>query len=134
MAEAPPRLEDVISRHGLRREDLELVCPRDVRISVAVKLVDWQMVGYCFGFPEQKITAIDRENYTEDQRKVALLNAWSEREGDGATFLKLADVLHQRKRNDLVDFLCRAIIEAKKEPPQAEDDHLGGLSNLIISY
>ena len=99
-----------------------------------MKLVDWEMVGYCFSFPPEKIAAIERQNYTEDQRKVALLNAWSEREGDGATFLKLADVLHQRKRNDLVDFLCKAIIKRKKEALQAEDDRLGGLYNLIISY
>ena len=133
MAEAPPSLEDIISRHGLRRKDLEFVCPRDVRTSVAVELVDWKMVGHCFSISRQKIAAIDLENNTEDQRKVAMLDAWSEKEGDGATFLKLADVLHQRKRNDLVDLLCKVIIKAKKEPPPAKDD-LGGLSNLIASY
>lgn len=131
MAEAPPSLslEDIVSRHGLRREDLECVCPQYVRISVAVKLVDWEMVGYCFSFPREKIAAIDRENDTEDQRKVALLNAWSEREGDRATFLRLAAVLHQRKRNDLVDLLCKAIIKREAPISKAEND-LGGLSNF----
>ena len=102
---SPPSLEDLISRHGLTRDDFDRVCPRNVRHNVAVKLVDWKMVGHCFSFPKEKLAAIDRENDTEDLRKVALLDSWSDREGKGATYMKLADVLHQRERNDLVEFL-----------------------------
>ena len=104
-----PSLEEVLIQRGLKREDLELACPRDVRNKVAVELVDWKMLGHCFDFSRAKLEAIHQDNQTEDQRKVALLDIWSEREGKGATYLKLAEVLHQRKRGDLVETLCGAI-------------------------
>ena len=110
---SPPSLENIISRHGLTSDDLESVCPRDVRHNIAVKLVDWKMVGHSFSFPKEKIAAIERENDTEDLRKVALLDAWNEREGKGASYLKLAGVLHQRERNDLVELLCDRILQKR---------------------
>ena len=99
-------LEEVLSQYGLKRKDLEAVCPRDVRNKVAVELIDWKMVGHCFDFSRAKLEAIDRENQTEDQRKVALLDAWGESEGKGATYFKLAEILHRRGRRDLVQMLC----------------------------
>ena len=116
MAEAPnsrPSLGNLISRHGLTRDELESVCPSEVRHTVAVQLVDWKMVGHCFSIPKEKLAAIDRQNDTEDLRKVALLDTWNEREGKGATYLKLASVLHQRERNDLVEFLCDRIVQKR---------------------
>ena len=107
MATSPKlSLEEVLSQHGLNRKDLELVCPRDVRNKVAVELVDWKMVGHCLNFSRAKLEAIDRENQTEDQRKVALLDAWGEREGKQSSYFKLAEALHQRGRSDLVQILC----------------------------
>ena len=113
VASSAPSLEKIISRHGLTRKDLESVCPRDVRREVALKIKDWKMVGHFFNIPEEKLTAIDRQNDTEDQRKVALLDPWSNREGEEASYLKLAHVLHQRERNDLVGFLCDRIVEKR---------------------
>ena len=91
------------------------MCPRKVRDRIALKLEDWKMVGRCLKFPPEKLKAIDRENETEDQRRVALLDDWSKREGKGATYLKLAEVLHQRGRGDLVEMLCDESVV-----PQAE--------------
>ena len=99
-------LEEILSQYGLKRKDLEVVCPRDVRNKVAVELVDWKMVGHFFDFSRAKLEAINRENQTEDQRKVALLDAWGERDGREATYFKLAEVLHRRERGDLVQTLC----------------------------
>ena len=82
------------------------MCPRDIRNKVAVELVDWKMVGHCFDFSRAKLEAIDRENQTKDQRKVALLDFWGERDGKGATYFKLAEVLRKRGRGDLVELLC----------------------------
>ena len=109
-----PSLKELLSYHGLKEADLESICSREVRNGVAMKLVDWKMVGYGFNFPREKLAAIDRENETEDQRKIALLDAWSKIEASRATYLGLARVLHQRDRNDLVEFLCEKVKEAAK--------------------
>ena len=66
------------------------------------------MAGRFLEISSEKLAAIDRENDTEEQRKVALLHLWSRREGRGASCLKLASMLHRRERADLVDpeLLC----------------------------
>ena len=98
-----------MSRHGLTKEDLLLACPRDVRDKIALKLADWKVAGRFFDLPREKLAAIELDNDTEEQRRVALLDAWGEREGKGAIYLKLAEVLHQRERIDLVELLFDAV-------------------------
>ena len=107
--ETDPSLDDILSRHGLQRECLDRECPRDVRMKIAEELSNWKMVGHCFKFTPVKIKDIERDNHSEEERKVALLDAWGQREVSEATYLKLADVLHRRNRRDLVEFLCGKI-------------------------
>ena len=57
----------------------------------------------------QKLDDIQVENHTEERRRVALLDAWDEKEGEGATYLKLAEAVHHRNRTDLVEKLCKKI-------------------------
>ena len=104
-----PCLEDILSHHGLEKKDLERQCPPGIRITIATKLVDWKTTGHYFGVPAEKLAAIDRENATEDQRRIALLDSWEKREGRNASCLKLADVLHRRERRDLVELLCTEV-------------------------
>ena len=104
--DAGPTLKDILFHQELEEKDLERECPRDIRDTIASKIIDWKMAGRYLGFPAEKLAAIDRENDTEDQRKVALLDSWGKREGKGASFLKLATALHHRERRDLVELLC----------------------------
>ena len=107
--DAGPCLEDILSHHGLDKKDLERQCPPGVRTTIATKLVDWKTTGHYFGVPAEKLAAIDRENTTEDQRRIALLDCWEKREASDASCYKLADVLHRRERKDLVELLCAAV-------------------------
>ena len=113
-------LEEVLSKYDLKRKDLEAVCPRDVRNKVAVELIDWKMIGYCFDFSRAKLEAIDRENQTEDQRKVALLDSWGERDGREATYFRLAEVLRERGRGDLIELLCGVLTKNRILTTDAE--------------
>ena len=121
--DAGPTLEDILSHHGLDEKDLERECPRDTRDTIALKIIDWKMAGRYLGFPAEKLAAIDRENDTEDQRRVTLLDSWGKREGRGASFLKLAVVLHRRERADLVELLCE---NAKSLLTLNQSDPCGG--------
>ena len=109
MAEQGPSLNDILSQYALTMTDLSMKCPREIRNEVAVKLNDWKMIGHFLDFPTEKLTSIGRENETQDLCKVALLDAWSKREEEGASCLKLAVALHRRQRQDLVEFLCKRI-------------------------
>ena len=112
MAEGPS-LNDILSQCALKEADLSIKCPREVRNEIAVKFIDWKMIGYSLGFPAEKLTSIGRENETQDLCKVALLDSWSKREGEGASYLKLADALYRRQRRDLVEFLCKLLIASR---------------------
>ena len=59
------------------------------------------MIGHYFGIPEEKLVAIQVENRTEEERRVALLSTWNKREGRQATYLVLIHAL--------VDILCGLI-------------------------
>ena len=101
-----PYLEEILSRHGLKLEDLDKECPGSVRDEVAAKLDDWEVVGRYLEFTLEKLRDINRENASQELCRIALLDTWGKREGKRATYLKLASVLHRRQRCDLVEFLC----------------------------
>ena len=112
LSEAEPNLEKILSRHGLKMADLGSECPLSVRNEIAVelsagrKLDEWQMVGRCLEFSREKLRDIDRQNTSQELCGIALLDAWSKRDGPRATYLKLADVLCRRQWYGLVNLLC----------------------------
>ena len=101
-----PALEEVLFRHGLEKKDLARRYSSRARPKIADLLDDWKMVGLSLGFSWQKLSDIEVENHKVERRRVALLDAWEQREGQGATYLKLAEALYNRKRTDLVERLC----------------------------
>ena len=103
-------LEDVVSRCGLPRGRLQEECSLEIILKIAAKLDDWKMVGHYLGIPSEKLKAIERENDTEDQRKIAMLDVWHKREGKAASCWKLANALYQHGRRDLVESLCKAVL------------------------
>ena len=96
-----------MSRHGFKEADLDTEVTRVTRCDIAVELgADWEMVGCYLGFSSDELRDINREICSQEMCRVALLDTWSKREGKGATYLKLAQALHRRKRQDLVELLC----------------------------
>ena len=107
--ESRPSLEDILSRYDLKKVNLEAECPREVRNDIAVRLDNWEIVGFYLDFSLEKIREIDRENRAQELCKLALLDAWGKKEGKRATYVKLARALHRSQRNDLVEFLCTKV-------------------------
>ena len=111
---------------------------QDMILKIAAKLSDWEMAGHYLSIPSEKLKAIDRENYSEDQRKVAMLDTWHKREGGGASYWRLANALYQHGRRDLVESLCRAVSSADESSihslraltVSATDDHTP--SNIAV--
>ena len=109
-------LEDIVSACGLAKERLQEECSREIILKIATKLEDWKMVGLYLKLPFEKLKAIELENHTEDQRKVAMLDTWKKGEGKDANYMKLVNVLYQRGRRDLVESLCKAAAAQSSEP------------------
>lgn len=102
-------LEEILSQHDLKREDLERECPKDTRLEIALKLTDWKITGRYLGIPEEKLVAIERDNNSEEDRRIALLEVWNQREDERATYIQLMSALSNQGRQDLVNFLCAKI-------------------------
>ena len=63
-------LKDIVARCGLTKERLQEECSREIALKIATKLDDWKMVGLYLGIPFEKLKAIERENDTENLRRV----------------------------------------------------------------
>ena len=109
--EEAPTLDDLLSRHGVERKQLERKISAEMILEMAQLLDDWKMTGYYLGFTEQNLGDIQLDNSREEHRRVALLKAWEEKHGEDATYLKLAEAFHQRKKAYLVEKLCMRLKE-----------------------
>ena len=108
-----PSLEEILSRHELKEEDLDRECPRDIRNDISVEFgADWEMIGLYLEFSLDELGDIRQQHSSQEICRVALLDIWGKRKGEGATFLKLARAFHRRKRRDLVDLLCTKLKSA----------------------
>ena len=116
-----PSLEDIISRHGLAKEKLQEKCSEEIRLKIAAKLEDWKIVGRYLNIPSEKLKAIELDNDTEEQRRIAMLDTWYDREGEGASYLRLADALCQHGCRSLVELLCKLILESSVQ--ELSSDH-----------
>jgi hypothetical protein len=116
-------LKDVLSQYNLKIEHLHEKCPRNVRLEIAKELIDWKMVGYYLKLSEQDLTAVECDNHTEAQRRVAMLETWHKRNGSDATYLRLANALHQHGRKDVVELLCRTVKKANNNIGSADEHH-----------
>ena len=116
--------EDILSACGLTKEKLQRECSREIVLEIATKLRDWKMVGSYLNIPPEQLTAIERENYTENQRKVAMLDTWHEREGTAASYMRLTSALYRHGRRDLIESLCKAVaaqVTSAWSPPTSTD-------------
>ena len=100
------QIEEILTRHGLRQEDLRQTCSQAIRYEIAIKITDWQTLGHYFNIPDETLVAISVDHRTEEQRRIALLCTWHQQEGQEATYHKLIIALFNRQRLDLVDQVC----------------------------
>ena len=65
-SETAPTLEEILSRHGFKEEDLDKECPRDIRDDIAIELgADWEMIGRYLEFSLDDLRDISRENSSQ---------------------------------------------------------------------
>ncbi|MCG8622970.1 MAG: hypothetical protein MJE68_13365 [Proteobacteria bacterium] len=66
-AQGIPTLNEILSCHGLQREDVDIQCPQWIRLEMSVKMNDWKVVGHYLGIPDETLVAIQVDNNTEDE-------------------------------------------------------------------
>ena len=113
---------------GVEKSDLERKCSEfKGEIANILCNVDWKQLGHHLNLSREKLEAIDQENESDDQRKIALLDAWEEKEGQGASLSELANALYHQQRPDLVEMLCDIV---KKSKPATNEVDAQGKVNV----
>ena len=115
------QLKEILDGFGLKRQDLNCKCERQIRGRIADEIVDdWNHVGRTLDV--SKLTAIKYDNVTlprPQDKAVEMLDAWSVEYGIKATCLKLAEALLRQKKREVVEILCEEISNQKKKAPEA---------------
>jgi hypothetical protein len=131
MATTLPTLDEILSRHGLEKKHLERKIPAEMILEIAPLLDDWKMTGYYLGFTKQDLDDIEIDNPNQDHRRVALLNAWEQRHGEDAAYLRLAEAFYRREKIGLIDKLCRRLKEVDRGS-SARDDGKCRISGCVF--
>lgn len=121
LADQKTSLDEVLSKHGFEKQDLDTECSESVRFEIAIKIIEWQLFGHYVGIPDERLHAIKVDNTTEEQRRIALLSTWHTQQGREATYYKLIRALYNRRRLDLVNFLCQLIKQHQQSRQQLNE-------------
>ena len=133
--------EQILSRHGLERSDLDIDSPTAaIRNEIAAELDSWEdcerLCRTGFRFPDPVIAAIARENKQESERKIASMETWKKRNKKSATYFNLAQALYSANLDSLVDKLCvkckDRTLEVDGDSPQGPVGGREGMTHYII--
>ena len=116
------KLDDFLTAHRLDRRDLQRVCSKVHRDEFSKRIRDWKAVGTALGLSQEQLDAIDAAHKSEEQKKIILFDQWSERDGEKATYLKLAELLLAGQLNPLQE-LCSILADATLHTPSSSGQY-----------
>ena len=101
--------EDVANEIGLAADELSKPCDNNIIPSLADCFSQWRVI---FGslLSELDLDDIDRNKPTEEEKRIATLRKWKDRNGSKATYEVLVDALLNRGERYQAENLCRKIL------------------------
>ena len=105
-------MDGVLNKCSLERKDLDFKCTRKIILRIAGQIIDeCYLIGRELDVTRQKLTSIrhDGSLTLPEEKAVAVLDAWADEYGKGATCLKLAEALWRRKKTSVIEILCEEV-------------------------
>ena len=101
--------QDVANEVGLAADELSKPCDSSIIPSLADCFRQWKVI---FGslLSDLDLGDVDRENTTEEEKRIAALRKWKARKGCGATYKILVDALLKKGERDQAENLCGKIL------------------------
>ena len=101
--------EEVANGVGLAAEELSKPCDSNIIPSLANCFSQWKVI---FGslLSELDLGDVDKENTTEEEKRIAALRKWRDRNGREATYKVLVDALLNRGQRYQAENLCGKIL------------------------
>ena len=146
-------LDIIFNNRGLERRDLNFKCPRKIINRIAAEIIDvWYLLGRALDVSEKKLIAIRCNNYLSlEEKAVAVLDAWAEEYGSGATCCQLAEALYDRcKKTNITEILCEevtlhnqikddamtsaAVYGVSHQPSDNKHGQQGDTNSIFIAY
>ena len=106
--------EDVANEIGLAADELSKPCENNQLSFLAIFFREWRVI-FSSLLSEIDLGDVDRENHTEQEKRIAALRKWKARKGDRATYEVLVDALLNNGEKDQAESLCKFL-----------SDHRGG--------
>ena len=100
--------KEVVAVIGLAADELSKPCDGSIIPSLADCFREWRVI---FGslLSELDLGDVDRENTTEEEKRIAALRKWRERKGHEATYKILVDALLNRGERYQAESLCKTL-------------------------
>ena len=111
MEEETPSYTSVISHYGLQASDMQVKCSDEAIQIVAEKMTDWRLDRFLLG--KAKVDEIDRDEKTEEEKKLKYLRCWREQRDFMATYELMAQNFVQARNVSLAGLVCK---ECKSHP------------------
>ena len=102
--------EEIANEVGLVADELSKPCDSGIISSLADCFCHWKVI---FGplLSELDLSDINRENLTEEEKRVAALRKWKDRNGSKGTYKILVDALLNKGERYRAESLCKILAE-----------------------
>jgi hypothetical protein len=102
--------EEVANEVGLAADELANPCDSGIISSLADYFCQWKVI---FGslLSELDLSDVNRDNLTEEEKRIAVLRKWKARKGCGATYKVLVDILLNRGERYQAESLCKVLAD-----------------------
>ena len=107
--------EEVANGVGLAADELSKPCDSTVIPSLADCFSEWRVI-FASLLSELDFDDVDKENATEEEKRIAALRKWKARNGNEATYKVLVGVLLKKGERYQAESLCKILA-----------DHLSGM-------
>ena len=92
---------------------MDTKCDQNVILKISLLKFDWKRVGNRL-LGDQSVDDINREEHEEQNKREKMLLKWLQKEGGGATYRRLVEVLEALKYKETAEAVTRLVMEDGK--------------------
>ena len=106
MMEPPPTLHTILAARQVAKSSLDVKCAEKHLTAITQSITSWKQLSPFLGLSPQDEEDIEADSSKNAERKVAMMRRWSEKFGEEATYLRMADAFETLQwRNCICDLL-----------------------------
>ena len=109
----PPTLQQILEHRGMTVAELQKPCPRDIQARVAPRLKDWYQLGQWLMLDNHRLKEGLRNGRYLARPGEFVLDEWSNRFGDKASYIHLMNALVNCRQRELVESMIEWIKEKR---------------------